>query len=73
MDDEPEFMPLEVHAVIPDSEPVQRSAVSFEFPKRIEFSLENLLRQPTEVSRICSWSSFGIRASSAALVGLKMI
>ena len=37
--------------VIPDPESVQCSPVAFEFPERIEFGLENLLRQPAEIPK----------------------
>ena len=73
VDDQAQLVPLEIDAVIPDPEAVQGAAGAFEFAELVHLCAQHLLGEAAKLAQDLSCSSLGIRASSAALVGLNMI
>ena len=73
MDEHAELVAFKIHAVIADAETVQDMAVAFQLAEILQFAADDVLGRPRKSPRICSCNSFGIRASSDAAVGVKMI
>jgi len=73
VDEHAELVAFKIHAIVADAETVQRVTVAFQLAEIVQFAADDVLRRPRKSPRICNCSSFGIRASSDAAVGVKMI
>ena len=59
VDHQAQFVPLEIDAVIPDPEPVQRPAGALEFAELVQLGAHHLLRQAAELAQDLELQLFG--------------